>query len=78
LVGQQILQAQVQRRIPSRDQAGPGYGPSLVRVAERDLAKPITTEEERKLCCAGVEPRSRRLLSRPRRQGRPAFVSDGT
>jgi hypothetical protein len=39
LVGQQVLQAEVQRGIPSRDQAGPRYSPSLVRIAGRDVAK---------------------------------------
>jgi hypothetical protein len=54
LVGQQVLQAQVQRRLPSRNRAGSDDGPSLVRVAGPGLAKTIITGPEGKLCCVRV------------------------
>ena len=50
VVGQQVLQAQVQRRLPSRNRAGSHHSSSLVRVAGPDLAKSIITGSYGKRC----------------------------
>jgi hypothetical protein len=60
LVGQQVLQAQVQRRLPSRNRAGSDHSPSLVRVTGSGLANSIITGPYGKRCARVM------LAGRPR------------